>query len=521
LSSRDTQLDKLFSGLNLQETQEELDKLWDEFTKCVSQINNKQLSSKDKQSLMNDAKCFSEYQDELVSVFNNSILLKSSAIYTSPPIEELKPWQGWKHHPTLNWLMKADWMKEFPSERLDYSSPTKYAESMLKTWTILTFYSGSGAVWPLCTHKCPKPNAKAEPCGQPLLMSTSHSNNSPCSMTVIIDGRTQSCQKPAAWKCHFHRFNHHIHQFQHDSICNDCLTRRQQVLIGENRTAEYKSSTDIYDACVEKEIHRNGQSIMLLSHTASRKPAWQPPNWRTTYRLQSSALVAVVRVARERQSLEPSMPVYWAEVVPFIQSKDHNLDFRHKSKGEIAVRFLSNGDCADLRIAQPSLEKGCRVVVIDLRVFVPEVVSVLSAMASNSFVQHMHSIPFIQHLIGTSDITRAVSKQREASIPLVVTKAIFESDMECIKKLNNTQKEEISSGIYRLRAVKSLYGTQLDAFADALKFQVHCIQGPPGTGKVRRYCYLIVIVFETLFLYYDCCIELCGCVLSLVSAGHS
>ena len=497
LSSGDVQLDKQLAGLNVQEIQEDLEELWDKFSSLkISQ----QFSFKEKQSLINDAKCISDYQEELVKVLNNSTLLNSPSSMASLSQDKSKPWLGWKQYPTLHWLMTAEWMKEFPPERLSYSSPTEYAECMLKIWTTLTFYWGSGAMWPLCAHMYP--GAERKRCGQPLLMSANASNSCPCTMKVMVGGRSQMCQKPAAWKCHFHKFNHHAHEYQHDSICSGCLSRRQNALVDGGSNGNH--STDIYDAFVENEIHRNGQLIMQLSHTTSRKPPQQDKqktNWRTTYRLQSSALVAVVKVAREMQCLEPSMPVYWAELVPFVQTRDPNQDFRHKSNGEVAVCFLSTGDCADLKIAHPALEKGCRVVIIDLRVFVPEVVSVLSAMASDSFVNHLQSIPFINQLIGTSDSTRIVSKKREGSIPQVVERAIFESDMECIKKLDVHQKGDICASISRLKAVKSLYGTQLDAFADALKFQVHCIQGPPGTGKVRSFVRCLKCLKQEIIQY--------------------
>ena len=61
-------------------------------------------------------------------------------------------WLGWQHNPTLDWLMSGSW-HHVHGLRASYGSSDEYAESLLKLWTLLTFYWGSGAVWPRCAHK--------------------------------------------------------------------------------------------------------------------------------------------------------------------------------------------------------------------------------------------------------------------------------------------------------------------------------------------------------------------------------
>ena len=65
----------------------------------------------------------------------------------------------------------------------------------------------------------------------------------------------------------------------------------------------------------------------------------------------------------------------------------------------------------------------------------------------------------------------------------VVLLAINNSEIEFLHRLDETKRRELANQICALPPVKSLYGTQLDAFSSALATSIHCTQGPPGTGK--------------------------------------
>jgi hypothetical protein len=52
-----------------------------------------------------------------------------------------------------------------------------------------------------------------------------------------------------------------------------------------------------------------------------------------------------------------------------------------------------------------------------------------------------------------------------------------------------------------LKPVSSLYGTQLEAFVEAIRNDVHCAQGPPGTGNVLGRavsCISMLLIHEVL-----------------------
>ena len=57
------------------------------------------------------------------------------------------------------------------------------------------------------------------------------------------------------------------------------------------------------------------------------------------------------------------------------------------------------------------LEAGTRVAVIDLQVFVPEVVSVLSTVADPALSEHLKQIPFGRALIGTARDAAALDRR--------------------------------------------------------------------------------------------------------------
>lgn len=398
-------------------------------------------------------------------------------------------WSGWRSSPTVGWLMSSSWLEDVPHGRSQYESPAEYAECLLRVWTLLTFYWGAAAVSPKCSQRG---HGDAQDfCNQPLIHACthlprlSHRGTASCTAKVQRQGQvTQLCGKSARWRCF---------RASHDALCHDCWQRRQDVCVGA--PGGPGASTDIYDAVVERETFRNEGVVVLLADLTSRKPPAVAPNWRTSYRLTTGALVAVAQLAAKGEALSRRLPVFWAEVVDYSVGDPRNADGR--SRGRLAVRLLTKGDCASLQVAaKTSLASGSRVALIDLRVFVPEAVSVLATFSDSSFPDHLQRIPFIHELIGQpGKITQAVIPSSgiggTGGILAVIEKAVMTSDMRLLRQLSEEQKRDIIARIYALSPVRSLYGTQLDAFALSLTNAAHCIQGPPGTGKVLCSIYSI------------------------------
>ena len=175
-------------------------------------------------------------------------------------IENLeKPaWLGWQQNPTLDWLMSGSW-HIVEGLKASYESSEDYTESLLKLWTLLTFYWGSGAVWPRCSHKQGDASSSDMVCGEPLLTAT---NSGFC--------KKSGCNGNAAWKCF---------RQNHDHICKRCLLRQQDALVGSPGP---QASTDIYDAVIEREVIRREETVYLLKNVESRKPPKIAPNWKTS-----------------------------------------------------------------------------------------------------------------------------------------------------------------------------------------------------------------------------------------------
>jgi hypothetical protein len=168
-------------------------------------------------------------------------------------------WLGWQQNPTLDWLMSDSWHM-VDDLKATYSSSEEYTETLLKLWTLLTFYWGAGAVWPRCTHKQGSdPSSDMNVCGEPLL-------------TVAYSGlcKKSGCNGNAVWKCF---------RNNHDHICKKCLQRGQDALVGAPGT---QASTDIYDAIIEREVTRREEIVYLLKNVNSRKPPKIAPNWKTS-----------------------------------------------------------------------------------------------------------------------------------------------------------------------------------------------------------------------------------------------
>lgn len=132
---------------------------------------------------------------------------------------DIVPWKGWMGKPKLEWLLSGEWHDAPPMHNV-YSSPAEYGETLLRMWVLLTFQWGAGALRPKCTNQFGGKGGKGggkgnngtenNTCGKPLLKIC---NSGKC--------RNRGCDNTATWKCH--------HSNHYDAICDQCLSRTQQV----------------------------------------------------------------------------------------------------------------------------------------------------------------------------------------------------------------------------------------------------------------------------------------------------
>ena len=405
--------------------------------------------------------------------------------FRAEAVAEGPVWTTWRTDPTVGWLMNGEWHQDVPPLKEFYSNGLfEYAETLLRTWTVLTFYWGSAALWPRCKHKVSK-NGADGCCDEPLLCHVTDKRHLHCAERIKRSGLEGPCGGEAAWACHRH---------YQQAVCKRCLGKRQTVCGGAgptpSRPAPTGASTDIYNAVVTREESRSIGTVFHLTKVESRKAPKVAPNWRTSYRLQPSALVAVVKLSVYNEPLRREHSVHWAEVVqstaPTRQAGSgppvHESRFRQE--GKLALRLLGRGDIATFT-GEPDLPLSTQVAIIDLKVFVPEVISVLATFANPRFGEHLEQIPFARRLIGVAPSPRLLRlPPASASISEYTLKAIYNSEIRCLQMLPVEYKAWIVRDILSLPPVRNLYGTQLEAFANGIYSALHCTQGPPGTGKV-------------------------------------
>ncbi|KAK3285888.1 hypothetical protein CYMTET_6520 [Cymbomonas tetramitiformis] len=218
------------------------------------------------------------------------------------------------------------------------------------------------------------------------------------------------------------------------------------------------------------------------------------PNWRTSYRLKCSALVAVMRLGASYEPLPPDRALQWAEIVPVAVGPKAPPDDTCRQRGRMALQLLgcTGRQGALQQCARTPLEEGLRVAVVDLRVFVPEVLPVLSTLADPALRGHLNEIPFVERLLGVpvplfggperKDERRAAPGPGE-SCKAAVADAVGRSEIELIRRLPAEARIELGCKLGTLATDANLYGTQLAAFCKGLLCSAHCTQGPPGTGK--------------------------------------
>jgi hypothetical protein len=432
--------------------------------------------------------------------------------------ETSNPIFGWLKCSNVAWLASGCIIGG-PTLKKSYTSVDDYVLSVQSVWTMLTFYWGTAALWPRCRCRTPQEMS----CSKPLLAQTR--KGVPCSMKIrTASGKMTPCSGVANWKCGFRG---------HDSICDRCLEKQQELILGPSGSRE--ASTDIYDGEVTRTHLQMDSAVLSISKLASRKPPAVPVRWRTTYRLQPATLVGVIAMHASNVSLQKSMTIYWGEVS---NSYGELQECQLRERGQMTIRILSRADCGDLpaHIDLP-FAVGSKVVVIDLRVFVPEVMSVLSTLVHSSFSSGLERLPFIRPVLAsgggnvtfleeaTSILTKhdpskldriddlmATHKGREhllihklkrkyvtddvsntlslsaavmarEGLNEMIQLAVESSQILCIKQLPPLEKDEIIRRICSIPPVRSLDKTQGMAFALGLLKTLHCTQGPPGTGK--------------------------------------
>jgi hypothetical protein len=429
------------------------------------------------QKLMNETIKIKKYEEELEKKMAEDI--KSSDDDGSDSSEAMLPWTGWMGEPKMAWLLGGSWVHAPPLRNV-YASSDDYAETLLRMWVLLTFFWGGGAVWPKCRFHKDGGGDNKPSCGEPMLTPLRPSG-------ARVNCRSQGCQNDARWKCYRHK---------HDAVCDRCLRGHQVKLCGKPGV---EASTDIYDGQVNRENVIDAGTMYCISHVKSRKPPLVDPNWKTTYRLNCSVLVGIVKLAAEGEPLTADKRIMWAEVVPMDSKAPTTDEWRNRKDQKMAIRVLTRSDCEGFPDeADSPLETGSRVAIVDMRVFVPEVISILGTFAKETFPEELGRVRFIKSLIGQHEdrhsefvkwirnITTSPSilPSPPPSMRNQIETAIDMSNVAWIKTLPSEKKKNLATEICRIPCVTSLSGTQLEAFACALFSDVHCTQGPPGTGKV-------------------------------------
>lgn len=112
-----------------------------------------------------------------------------------------------------------------------------------------------------------------------------------------------------------------------------------------------------------------------------------------------------------------------------------------------SVRLLSRTDCEALPTnIDIQFAVGSKLVVIDLRVFVPEVVSVLATFWHPSFLRGLKSVPFARLLLGYHDNLSPLPLVRNGHYDFIRL-AIMTSQIDCIRKLPDVIKMFVTEQI--------------------------------------------------------------------------
>jgi hypothetical protein len=391
---------------------------------------------------------------------------------------------GWYRQPTVEWLLYGGW-HENTALQVHYSSIEDYALTLRKLWTQLTFYWGVAAFWPKCKFNFASkdgnnrnfknaniPSDEFKMCNAPLLCSVVKSI--PCCMK--LRGGT-ACQNHAVWTCH---------NRGHDAICQSCVEKKVHNATFGPGPDRKDLSTDIYDGDVTDIRQQNESLILNFRNVKSRKPPEKATNWKTSYRLQPAGLVGIIKLPATHATISLSWSIYWGEIIVSDSRADDRVEYSRRENGCITVRLLSKGDSLLLptEVEYPFIS-GSKVAIVDFRVFVPEVFSVLATVAHPAFLSGLDRLPFKHSLLGLPNPEERpqgiVFPPHDISHSILL--AVEKSNIPCMKTLTEPNKSDLVKEILNISLVKTLDRTQLEAFCKGLMSNFHCTQGPPGTGK--------------------------------------
>lgn len=178
-------------------------------------------------------------------------------------------------------------------------------------------------------------------------------------------------------------------------------------------------------------------------------------------------------------------------------------DYAERKRGRLAFRLLGRTDLPILNSDPEPLQVGQRIAIIDLRVFVPEVISVVSALTDSKLKDHLNNIRFVHKLIGEGKGGGEIPATFDEEPGDPIRKALGRTDIELFTKLPAHVKLHITEQIISLVRDATLDRTQLAAFEAGLSSSLHCTQGPPGTGK----SYLGVIFIRALDIIREGALE--------------
>jgi hypothetical protein len=415
----------------------------------------------------------------------------------SQPNEEIlstDPFLQWSTNPTIEWLTNGALYEQQLSLKRSYVDGQDYVNTVRAVWAMLTFYWGTAAFWPKCSCQSGGGGGdEARACGVPLLTHIDHHRHPSVYCTRRNPNRGGQCGRVAVWRCM---------RRDHEAICQKCLIQRQHSLMGPYGVT---GSTDLYDATIQSVQLHSDDHVLHLQDVLSRKPPKEKVNWKTTYRLQGAMLVGVVHLHARNSELKPSMKIHWGEIVVPKNSPSLGKQQQGTARDEhlrrkdnlMSIRLLSRSDCPDLQTSRDlRCSKDSHVAIIDMRVFVPEVMTVLSTLGQRSFLDGFTRVSFAKYLLSPDghDDDRGEEGDESTTLPALSTttslsehllKAFESTTIDCIANLSESRKRILIQKICQLKVVQTLDRTQGEAFIHALMRPLHCTQGPPGTGKVH------------------------------------
>lgn len=414
------------------------------------------ISFKKLNDLNSDTLMLREKISKYIKFFKNSIEQKKSK---NNNLEIL-------NNPTLKSLCDPFFTK-LVNLPIVFNNTLEFSQLILKQTILLSFFWGASSFYPIC---------QCDGCGNPLMYEFSNEHYYPCTMKFSTG---EVCTKEAKYRCYSINFSLHK-----SYSCQDCAEKWKNIQFGYSQVSNI--SKNFYDAKIFGSTNTMGDAYITCKDVKPRNPHKSKNKSEEKIRLEKCNLVGIIQLG-DSKNLSPEMKIQFGEV------EDKQTVKNSTQITELKIKLIKNFSDSTLNYHLKN-----NILIIDFKVFAPEVANTIVQILSPSFLQLNKYI--LRPILGIEYSSKLPIQSDNFTLNMY--NCLKSSKIEYLKNADSIELKNIALKLSQNRMIISMDRTQRDAYLKSLIDPFHITQGPPGTGKVRTYIIILILLLSSLNIYF-------------------